>query len=267
MALETWRFTGTNLIESGTLMNGTGGGAPALDQVSGYPMTNATGIRDIYTLWKQSSGAGTVNVDVTWGSDKTSRVFGLAGHRSTTQDAGGIGIASVAVSYQTGAYAGGGAWTPIASAAFNVGANVRHAGVKASSDIVHRSLRYILTVTDAFTLGALVAGVVDYDLDFIYEPGTVRREMRPSTRLEAGPSRVPVMNYYQDVRYLWHLAYRAQSATLMAAIRNAIFQQKHVYLLDHDNAFHPVFCPDGDYSIAHDFIDVYSAALALESLP
>ncbi|HXT99584.1 MAG TPA: hypothetical protein VN903_01240, partial [Polyangia bacterium] len=62
----------TNYIASATLMNGSGGGAPALIQTSPYTMSNLVG-SDRYKFWMSSALAASsaFNVDFDLGANRS----------------------------------------------------------------------------------------------------------------------------------------------------------------------------------------------------
>ena len=87
--MASLRFSFTNKVQTATLKNGTGGGAPALDQVSPWLMTNSQN-RDRELVWQQSSGAsGFVDFDLTGAASDTSvGLLAVLGHRGAPATAG-----------------------------------------------------------------------------------------------------------------------------------------------------------------------------------
>lgn len=84
-----------NWIETnGTLKNGTGGGAPALDETTPYTMSKVL-TSDRYSLWKTGAtpGASPVNLDIDLGANRTVTCATIHGYRPGT----GTGVTSLKI--------------------------------------------------------------------------------------------------------------------------------------------------------------------------
>lgn len=260
--MSTTRFLYTNLLEASgaVLKNGTGGGAPALDEVAGYPMTNAL-TRDRYTVWQQSSGAG-MDVDIYLGGSKNFTVFGFQNHRPTA--AAGVGITTIDLYYQTGAYSPGGVWTAIATIS----------GLAALRDMAlvfaqktGNSIRASLTVADAFTLGRFWLGVVDKDLGTIYMPGR-RRTLQQSVADDRAPGGVLCRSWTGDSYNLYGLPFDESDTTLLAALRTVAAKKQSLIYLDHEDVVSEVLLANGSLTDIHQRPGAvpYDAALELVQL-
>lgn len=183
--MSTTRFAFLNRIETALLLNGTGGGAPARDEVAGFLMENVKN-SDRHQLWKQSTGAGTLLVDFDLmngvAGDVGINIGALLGHRPTTK--AGSGVTSCIIKSQTHAvgYAPAGAWTTLDTVSM---ANRARDGGQGFADATIRYIRFEMTVADAFTLGRLFIGAVEMDL---------------LTRGSQPPDGAPTRDYVRPVR-------------------------------------------------------------------
>lgn len=237
--MSNTRFAFTNLIEASgvVLKNGTGGGAPARDEVTGYEMENAMR-PDRWSLWKLSGGASlAVDFDLTGGaSNKSIGMAGLLGHRPTTS--AGLGITSCDVYGATNAagYAPG-PWTPLGT--INMAGAPRDGWISwvAAS---YRYVRFDITCFDNFTLGRFWIGVVDSDLGAIYAPGSTRETDLPKV-VNYGAGGAPFVSYLGDQRYLWSLQWQKADATLRNKIVALAQKKQSLLYLDHNDAVAEVF--------------------------
>lgn len=254
------RFLTTNVATSATLKNGTGGGAPALDEVSGYPMTNALQW-DRYTLWKQSSGAD-MNFDIDLGGSYTVQAFAVLGQRSVPASST---VTGVEVFTQTGTYTPGGTWT--SRGTITVGA-LRDAGLILANSVASvRSVRFAFDVTGTFTLGRLWVGELDHDLGGIYSPGSRRTLIKPRVR-NVALGQVPVVTGIGDDRYLFEMSFEAADSTLRNKLLLTARANRSVVYVDHDSTFYECLLAGDQYSEEHIWNSsaVYNAVLSLEQL-
>lgn len=220
--MASLRFSYTNLIESSTIQNGTGGGAPALDEVSPWLTANAKN-RDRGHVWQ---GAATVNVDCTFGGSTAVTLFAVLGHRGAPSSA--VGVASVEVFTQTGAYTPAGTWTTRGT--ITLGSGVRDGFLLiASQNVV--SVRYAITATTAFTIGRLYAGTLETDLGIVSSPGYSRRWIDPQLENRMGDLS-PFITYSGDGHWEYSLPYENAGATLYAALK-LMGQKRRTFVL-HD---------------------------------
>ncbi len=233
MAGKSLRFLLTNLIESATLKNGTGGGAPALDEVAPFLMVNAKD-RDRGVLWQQSSGG---NMFVHWdlGADRTVRTVAVHGHRPI----GGAlaGITSYTVRYAAAA-AGypPGAWSAAPGGSGIATLSGRDKGKVLDSDITARYLEYELAVGSVFTLGKFWAGVVDYDLGFIQSRGAGVIDVTPRVD-DQTIGHEQFVTYVGDDYSLFSIPYRQVPDSVVAKLLALKRARKTFIQIDQDDAF------------------------------
>jgi hypothetical protein len=254
------RFLVTNLAGSGTLKNGSGGGAPGLDEVTGYPMTNALQW-DRYTLWKQSSGAD-MNLDIDLGSASTVQAFGIFGQRGVSST---TALTGVEVFTQTGSYTPGGTWT--SQGTITVGAK-RDAGMILANSVASvRSVRFAFDVASAFTLGRVWAGALDYDMGGIYSPGARRTFVKPRIR-NVALGMVTVATVVGDDRYLFDLPYESIDSTMQGKLLAVAQAARSIIYVDHDSNFYECLLAGDQFSQEHVWNSsaVYNASLGLEQL-
>lgn len=111
MSQTPTRFGRTNLAlasDGATVKNGSGGGAPATDEYSGFPMTGLL-LNDRKILWAPANSGfpKSINVDVDLSRAITASMISLHGFRA----AAGVTWTRIRVYTQAGAYTPGGTWT------------------------------------------------------------------------------------------------------------------------------------------------------------
>lgn len=255
----------TNLIESlaMTLQNGGGGGAPALDEVSPWVTSNAQN-RDRGMVWQ---GTATGNVDLTVpgavGVTADFTVFAVLGHRGAPSSA--VGVASVEVFTQTGAYAPAGTWT--SRGTITLGSGVRD-GVLIVGSVTCKSVRFAVTATTAFTIGRLWAGVVGTDIGIVSSPGLLRRRIKPrlESRMADG---MPFLTLSGDPRYEFTLPYVDVGETLFDLVQAVGIQSRTFLLLDRESVPFECIIRGGTFAdvLKFDAPDLQDTSLELESLP
>lgn len=155
----------TNWAESGTVKNGSGGGAPARDESGLFTMERAFN-SDRRSLWKSSSGAGTITFDLDLGAARGVR--GVAALGLTSLPSADSGTFDV---YYANTYFPG-AWSSFGSAAWASGD--RDVGVSLPAGVSRRYWRVVFTGTGTLTnvsLGRLYLGTyASYDLGGIHSP-------------------------------------------------------------------------------------------------
>lgn len=242
--MSNTRFGKTNRIDATacTLKNGTGGGAPALDEVAGYPMTNLE-VTDRYTLWKQSSGASMqLDYDLTGAASNIAiTTAALLGHRPTT--ASGAGITSVAVHGVPNAsgYPPGAGWGA-ALGTISMAGPARDGGIVFGSTSI-RYLRFDITCADAFTLGRAWAGVIDYDLGTMFGPGAEHALQLP-VRENRALGDVPVTNWIGDKYDIITYPLPFLSDAVRAYLRTLRASKQTLLLVDYQDVFREVWMRD-----------------------
>lgn len=160
------RFSLTNYVESGTIKNGSGGGAPATNESSPYLMTRAQN-SDRRSLWKTSAGTSPILFDIDLGSAKSIQVGAVLGLTTLPSDDGGTLTVQYASSYYPGA------WTTLGTATWAAGD--RDVGVIAAAQS-YRYWRFSIAPTSMLNLSAgrlWLGDLAAYDLGGIHSPGGV----------------------------------------------------------------------------------------------
>jgi hypothetical protein len=241
--VSSLRAVVTNLIESGTLKNGTGGGAPALSEVSPY-LTSNTQKRSRRSVW-QAAGTGTLNVDFDLGSDQNFTVAGIGAHSGIS----GVGIASFDVQYAAAA-AGyvPGVWLSAAS-----GITVSSARDKLTTfaQKTGRYIRFVLTVTTVFTLGKFVIGAFDYDLGFLFS--SLEATPRSPNFEDGAITEDPVVNYTGNDYETWALSWEAIPNASMAKIEALRAARRSFWIADKSDVFREFIVSGSQLARTHQF--------------
>lgn len=263
--MSTTRFLLTNLaVANGSLLNGTGGGAPATVQATGFPMTNAL-TADRYTLWKSSTApASPVYYDVDLGLNRSVRACGVHGLRTSS-----ISVFFVNVYYATAATgyppSSGGAWTSFA--AMNAASSPRDLGSVNGSNVLARFWRFEFVVSGSgfFSVGKLSLGLLS-DLGIVYSPGTQAQIIRYRTEA-ATPAGQPVINDFGDAGRLWTLNFESITSATLSTLQSLASQTGSFIYVDDLSAFYEVALQGGSFSWTRRFTDLYSAQVNLQRLP
>jgi hypothetical protein len=267
------RFVVTNLIEasSAVIKNGTGGGAPALDEVSPFVMTNAMKhARNL--LWQNSGGvAMQFDVDLTGAaSNVTARVAGIHGHSPIGS---GTGITAFTVKSSTNANGypptAASAWTDCPGAVAVATGSGRDKGVIFSSDVTARWFRFDMTIASTFTLGKFMLGVRDYDLGFIGSPGISRQRIHPRAE-DRSIGQDPVLSYVGKSRYLFSIPSNGVLSTHLDKLEALADLTASFYLIDWQDRFYEAIVQEGAVSGSLNHVagatEVWDDELNLETL-
>jgi len=176
------RFLLTNLVETATLKNGTGGGAPARDETTPYIMENAKD-SDRYHVWTSATTpASPLNVEFDMGSAVSIEAGALLGARS--QDA--TQTLQLAV-YSATAYPGG-PWTlrGITSASTKRDMATTFNAVSAR----YWRMQITPSVPSKFSIGRLWLGAI-MDLALKHSPGAKSSPFR--NRIEQAQATGPLV--------------------------------------------------------------------------
>lgn len=161
--MGTSRFITTNFATASTttLKNGTGGGAPALDETSPYTMARALH-RDRLSFWQSSSApASPLYVDLDLGSAKSVSGVGVHGFRAALPAA-----ATTVTVYSATAY-GPGPWT--SRGTFSLTSGPRDIGTTFGA-VSARYWRFEIQNTSQFQIGKFLLGTL-IDLGAAHAPG------------------------------------------------------------------------------------------------
>jgi len=256
------RFITTNLVETvGVLKNGTGGGAPARDEVSPYLMENALQ-HDRRVLWQQSSG-NAMQVDLDLLANRNVALAGIHGHRPLGPN--GIGISSCVVQYATAASGyPPGAWTNVGTMSFVV-----RDALALFTQVSGRYWRFDLDgVFDAFTLGKLLLAVVDHDLGL--NPSTQLELRRLPNIVDRTAGEDPIVTVVGDIRSRFTLRFRNITGTVLTKLRLIAALGQSFILIDRDDVPWEVIVADGELEYDLKWISgttpLYDCELQVEQL-
>jgi len=190
----------TNYVETATLKNGTGGGAPVLSEVAPYLTVN-TQKRSRRLFWQKASAAA-LDVDFLLAGSTVLDAGGIAGHFPI----GGVGIATYTMRYQTGAYVPGGVWTDVPGRIAVAVGSAMDSVASFSSQITANSLRYSLTsVPSVFTLASFVALKHDYDLEGLWS--NLAREKHTAQFEDSSIGEDAIINFTGSDREVWSISW------------------------------------------------------------
>ena len=234
------RFGIVNRASNGVIKNGSGGGAPALDETTGFPMSNLL-IPDRYTPWKSLSPPATspLQIDVDLLSSQAVEVAALLGFRPTPGPAGAVTV------YSASAYPGG-PWTPRGTTPSLTGGAGNY-----QTNFASFSARYwrfeIASIVGQIRVGQLWLGQL-VDLGILYAPGSSRhlRRLRTTYRTATG---LPVivddgLNYRE-----FSLSFPARTKAQRQQIESVASAPGSILYLDHDDLAYQVFAPNGVDSV------------------
>lgn len=241
------------------LKNGTGGGAPALNEQAPYTMSKLL-TWDRYLYWKSATMASPTayDVDIDLGASRAVDLLAINGYKT----ASGVGIA-VDFYYQTGAYNAAGTWTYLATLA----AGIRDVGVQITP-VTARSMRMRVIPNSGSTVcrvGNFFAGQL-VDLGGRHSPGGLYAPVR--NRIELGtPGGVTFLSDTgdpgADLTLPWESASDAQRATLLALhdLTGSFI------MLDGDGACFEVYVVNGRIGAERQFIGRSDMSVELRRLP
>lgn len=164
--MSNTRFSLTNLVETGTIKNGSGGGAPVTNESGAFTMTRAQN-SDRRSLWKTSAGASPILFDIDLGSAQSVMVGAVLGLNTLPSNDGGV----LTVQYANAYYPG--AWTTLGTAAWASGD--RDVGVLAAAQS-YRYWRFSIAPTSMLDISAgrlWLGTLATYDLGGIHSPGGI----------------------------------------------------------------------------------------------
>jgi hypothetical protein len=265
------RFWFNNLAETAVLKNGTGGGAPADDEVAGWPMENALA-KDRTFIWQQSSGAGTIEYDFDLtgaGSNVTVGLLASLGHYGTPSTA--IGIASILTRYSTNANGyppvAASSWTSFTGGGLTLGLGVRDAAAVIAVPVACRYIRYEITATTAFALGRVfVGGVADLDWGFISSPGRLRELVKPILANEVGAN--PTKTRVGDNHYVLHIPINEDTISVIQNLRIVALKDQPFLMIDFDGTVTEAVVDDDRMreTLLFDVSELYDADIRIRTL-
>lgn len=258
--MGTIRLVTANLVELyGVLKNGTGGGAPARDEVAPYVMENALQ-HDRRVLWQQLSG-GAMQYDIDLGAARQVRALGLHGHRPL--DAGG-GVLSATGQYAS-SYPPGGGWTN-AGVISLVGARDAVTVLAATQTFRYWRLAFD-TVGGPFTLGKIMLGQI---VDLGQNPSTQVERLRLPNVLDRTAGEDPIVTIVGDIRTRFTLRFRSIIGGVLGTLRALAAVGQSFILIDRDDVGWEVIVVDNEIEYELTFISgttpLYDCELHLEQL-
>jgi hypothetical protein len=260
------RFLLTNhAVVNATLLNGTGGGAPALEQSTGFPMTNAL-TNDRYTLWKTSTAPASPTVfDLDLGQNRSIASASIHGLRVSS-----LTILSVNIYRSTEANGYPpvdlSSWTSTGS--FSTISAPRDIGTSFTA-VSARYWRFEFSVSYAgsafFTLGKLGLGPLS-DLGFVYSPGSQETIVRYRTEAST-PAGQTVINDFGDTGRLWSLQFDSITGATLTTLQSLAAQSGSFIYVDDAGVYYDVILQGGRLARTRRFNDLYSTTVELQRLP
>ena len=257
--MSNTRFVLTNYVDSGTILNGTGGSAPAVDETSPFTM-DRTQNGDRYSLWKTGSGASPFLYDIDLGAARAIDVAALLGF--STVPAGDLII--LTVSYATSYYPG--AWTTFSG---TTGAATRDMGLVISAPVTARYWRFSIATgsASAITVGRILLGkTTSYDLGGVHSPGGISTpfQNRIEQQMEDGTFNLNVLGFPgHDFTFPFNKVLAA-TRTSMRAIAAATGS---VVLVDAEDQVYEVIITGGRANGSRDSSNMFNVSLEAKRLP
>jgi hypothetical protein len=263
------RLIPTNLaVATGVVLkNGTGGGAPILDQLTAFPMTNAL-FQDRYTKWSTAAvPASPLQYDLDLGADKSIDAMGILGLRYVgTTDINTVTLkyASAAQGYNPAAWAGSTLGTITLA---NPPLLKRDYVVTVGNPVTARYLRFEFAfgTLGQFTLGKLLAGAM-VDLGRGYSPNPSWRVQRVRLPVSAPTGQDLIVDLSDKFWTLDCQFGNAPQATRDSLAALADLPGTFVMLDMEDNAYECRLTGDG-IGWADVFHPPYTPQLSVTSLP
>lgn len=254
------------------LKNGTGGGAPALQEDAAYPMSNLLKV-DRYSVWATGPTApNPMLVHIDLGQDRALTFFAVLGMRQAASLAGNTISSIFGTRTAAQGYSGVSTdYTDRATVALpTMGVDGVDGGVVAASS----TCRYlqikvsVINTTLGLTLGKFAVGLLDQDLgaNLVYSPGAENHLVTPQVRTET-PAGFPVISYVGAPYRRFLLPFRAITTATRDQLNTVAKQtDPFVYFDQFDVAHECVPAPEN--AVAHRWSppDIWDALLELRSL-
>jgi len=273
--MSTVRLSYTNYMPKALLKNGTGGGAPARDEIAGYPMENALNV-DRYTPYIVDFGSD-FKYDVDLGANHIVGLIALLNMGILFP--GDVGLYNVSlVEYSTSVNGypptAPSSWTSVPGDwPLSIPLGQRDIGLVFTSGGVPvtvnaRYFRIHLDSAGAASLGRFHLGKFDWDPGFLYNPGAENERLYRTTRLIMGSGAPVVTRVGRDSRRFTlplNAITDAQRATL-----NAVADQPNPFAyFDPQDEVHEVRLYQDSFQSNHIWAapGLWNATMALEKLP
>lgn len=253
MASSRWVIS--NQLETATLKNGTGGGAPARDEVAPYVMEHVQNTERL-VKW-QATGAGDIDVDFDLGSAKQVIYAGILGHVGV----GGLGSLSCTVSYGA-AYL---TWDGNATVLSLIGGQDVGAIFAA---INKRYWRFSFTfVGSSFTVGRIVIATAITDLGLLFS--SARETLRIPSVVERTIGDQPRITRLGVIKKTMELQFSNIDGTALGKLIGVTLGKSAIYV-DRFDASNEVVFPEAGVSYLLKFASgtayLYDATLIMEEL-
>lgn len=253
----------TNLLATATLKNGTGGGAPALDETSPYTMAKAQN-SDRYSIWTSaSSPASPLYVDFDLGSNKTVTAAAMLGLRELSFPA--VSTLKIYSLPASGGYLPAGVWTLQATINVSSFTERRDFGAVFAS-ASQRYWRFEFTTSGVqFSVGRLWLGNPT-DLGLIHTPGGLDRPF--ANRLETPqPNGAIVTNSLGDPGRDFVLPFASQESTLRDTLQALHLQTGSIVYVDSEARFFECLVKGGAVPAQRQWNTIYDMQLEMTRLP
>ena len=247
------------VFDNGTILNGTGGGTPALEETAPYVMTNAmtAGRR---TKWQTSAApASPLTFDVDLGAARAVGCAAVCGLRSDS------GVIMGSCDVQWGASATG-AWTTLDSVAIT--GSPRDAGVVfTGGSVTKRYWRFNFTFagTGGFSLSSLWLGALT-DLGGMHSPDaeTSPFQNRAESQVSDGSY---LINTLGDKGHDFTLPFNVASASLRTTMQAISDLSGSFVYIDPDGNFYEVIARGGRVTTRRSHATIYALGVELARLP
>lgn len=262
--MATTKLGLTNRLEASgvTLLNGTGGGEPALEQHADFPMTNLF-YRDSETVWRTSDApTSPVQIDIDLGSSLACSCAALLNLRAASTQV------LTTCTVQSAAASPGGPWTTRGTIALTAHLNLIPIDAGGAFDSV--SARYWrFEITDAgsgwYSIGKLWLGVAQ-DLGFEYFSNEGWRHGRTRRRREKQGEGAPILFDGGRRSHDFSMPMPDVTSTPVAIIETLSTLTQPFVLFPHEGQAYEVFIPGGRDETEFRFASLYSTGLQLASL-
>lgn len=254
-----------NLAVLGTVQNGVGTNAPALQEDSQYPMSNAAQA-DRYTPWKTpgTPPSSPLNIDIDLGAAFS--IYAIGVHRYNLL---GGSAGTLTVQTQTGSYNGTGTWTTFGTiASANLTSSKDRCVIDTNTVASVRSIRWSFAHTSGiWSVGKLFAIITPtVDLGNSYAVGSVLTPVRYQT-VQVDANGIPDIDDHNEDGFLWSLDLGYTTSAIRLSMWTLVNSGAPVSMIDENDKLEEVRVVGGQIATEHTFLSVYHPRLELARLP
>lgn len=256
--MSTLRFYRTNLLTQSfaVLKNGTGGGAPALEEHADFPMTNLL-VGDRYSYWKSAGTAG-FDVDFDLGSTKAIKALGVTA-LDPLQTVGAVEIFTAGGSTYPPTWTSQGTISPLSSVDSFIAAN-----------LIHRFVRFEFTSLSAAIRAKLWAAQSVSDVGHGGSPGFT--EERRKARIRAiAPGGQPVVTVLGPDRTVFSIPLNVVPSAVQSILSTLVAESGSFILGTVDDRWFEVIVAEDRLAWSTLFdggsAPLYDAVAVFENLP